>query len=75
MKTTFYIVAETDNYIYLMELKLDETSTDAIEQIKNREYATSYKNAVKKVFLVGINFSKKERNVESWQSKLWDRRI
>lgn len=75
MKTTFYIVAETDNYIYLMELKLDETSTDAIEQIKNREYATSYKNAVKKVFLVGINFSKKERNVESWQSELWDRRI
>ena len=70
MKTTFYIVAETDNYIYLMELKLDETSTDAIEQIKNREYATSYKNAVKKVFLVGINFSKKERNVESWQSEL-----
>lgn len=69
------IVAETDNYIYLMELKLDETSTDAIKQIKNREYAISYKNAVKKVFLVGISFSKEERNVESWQSELWDREI
>jgi hypothetical protein len=61
------LVAESDDFIYLMEFKLDGNSTNAIEQIKNREYAASYQNATKKVFLVGVNFSKEERNVEDWE--------
>ena len=61
------LIAETDNFIYLMEFKLDGNSTDVIEQIKNREYAAAYRNATKKVFLVGVNFSKEGRNVESWE--------
>ena len=65
------LVAETDDFIYLMELKLDGTSENAIEQIKSREYAAAYKNATKKVYLVGVNFSKEERNVESWESEVW----
>jgi putative lipoic acid-binding regulatory protein len=67
------LIAESDDYIYLMEFKLDGTSTDAIEQIKNREYATAYENSDKTVFLVGVNFSKEERNVESWESVEWKR--
>ncbi len=65
------LIAETDDFIYLMELKLDENSIDAIAQIKKREYATTYKNTTKTVHLVGVNFSKEERNVESWKSEIW----
>jgi hypothetical protein len=67
------LIAQTENYIYLMEFKLDGTSTDAIEQIKNRKYAAAYENSIKTVFLVGVNFSKTERNVESWESIVWKR--
>ncbi|MFT6150509.1 MAG: hypothetical protein ACJAUH_003214 [Saprospiraceae bacterium] len=67
------LIAQTEDFIYLMEFKLDGTSTDAIEQIKNRKYAAAYENSSKKVFLVGVNFSKEERNVESWECEVWER--
>jgi hypothetical protein len=67
------LIAQTEDFIYLMEFKLDGTSADAIEQIKNREYAAAYENSTKKVFLVGVNFSKEERNVESWECEVWER--
>lgn len=65
------LIAEVKDFVYLMEFKLDGTSENAIEQIKNREYAATYKNSTKKVFLVGVNFSKEERNVESWEVEEW----
>ena len=67
------LIAETDNFLYLMEFKLDEPAKDAIQQIKDRKYNASYKNSSKTVFLVGIGFSKKERNVETWQAEEWIR--
>jgi hypothetical protein len=66
------LVAESNDFIYLMEFKLEGSSANAIEQIKNREYAASYKNATKKVFLVGVNFSKEERNVEDWEWEIFN---
>ena len=57
-----------------MEFKLDETAEDAITQIKSRQYAAAYKNSPKKIMLVGINFSKEERNVESWVAEEWTKR-
>ena len=64
---------ETEKHLYIMEFKLDETVEDAIAQIKNKEYTQSYKNSPKTVHLVGINFSKTERNVENWSSEIWHR--
>jgi hypothetical protein len=65
------LIAEVKEFIYLMEFKLDGTSENAIEQIKEREYAATYKNSEKKVFLVGVNFSKEDRNVERWEVEEW----
>jgi len=65
------LLASTTDFLYLMEFKLDETAENAIAQIKSREYAHAYKNSPKKVVLVGINFSKEERNVESWVAEDW----
>lgn len=65
------LLVETDDFLYLMEFKLEESAKDAIAQIKARQYAQSYKNSTKRVLLVGIGFSKKERNVESWEVEEW----
>jgi len=46
---------------------------NAIQQIKQREYATSFKNTLKELILVGIGFSKKERNVDTWLIEKWER--
>jgi hypothetical protein len=66
------LMAQTDDFLYLMEFKLAATAEDVIAQIKEREYAAAYKNSPKKVFLVGINFSKEERNVENWEMEIWE---
>jgi len=65
------LIAETTDFLYIMEFKLDESAEDAIAQIKSRKYAMAYKNSVKRIILVGIGFSKKERNVESWEKEEW----
>lgn len=65
------LVAQTKNLLYLMEFKLDEPVANALAQIKNREYAAAYEQSDKTVILVGINFSKEARNVESWESEVW----
>ena len=67
------LLAETENFLYLMEFKLDKPAENAIQQIKKREYIAAYKNSPKTIFLVGIGFSKKERNVDSWETEVWER--
>ncbi|MEM6321345.1 MAG: AAA family ATPase, partial [Bacteroidota bacterium] len=61
------LVAETDDFIYLMEFKMDGSAEDAINQIKTKDYIAPYEKRGKKIFLVGINFSDEERNVEDWE--------
>lgn len=67
------LVAETQNFLYIMEFKLEESAEDAIQQIKDRAYLTSYKNSPKTILLVGVNFSKEEKNVQHWIMEEWTR--
>jgi len=67
------LLAETEDYLYLMEFKLEESAENAIQQIKQRKYAAAYKNSTKIIYLVGINFSKEERNVSNWKAEVWNR--
>lgn len=67
------LLVEADDYLYLMEFKLEEDAADAIEQIKSREYVNSYRNSSKTVILLGVSFDKEERNVKSWIATEWNR--
>jgi len=64
---------QTPKFLYLMEFKLDEPAENAIQQIKNRDYIQSYTNVEKTIYLVGIGFSKTERNVAAWEAEVWER--
>lgn len=67
------LLAETADFLYVMEFKLDGSTQRALEQIKEKAYPDSFKNSPKTVYLVGINFSKTERNVASWEAEIWER--
>lgn len=67
------LLIETDDFLYLMEFKMDESGKAAIKQIKSRKYATAYKNSPKTIFLVGVSFSQEKRNVNSWKVEEWKR--
>lgn len=56
---------KTPDYIYLIELKFDKSSQEAMDQIKDKEYDLSYRNDGRRLFLIGLNFSSKTRRLDS----------
>ncbi len=56
------------NNIYIIEFKVD--SSTALEQIKEKEYYKKYLNEDKNIYLIGIEFSSKDRNIEKFE---WER--
>jgi len=56
------------NNIYIIEFKVD--SNDALNQIKEKEYYKKYLNKDKNIYLIGIKFSSKERNIDEFK---WER--
>ncbi len=60
------MVVKTDKYIYVMEFKLDGTAEEALQQINNKQYALPFASDSRKLFKVGVNFSKEKRGIEDW---------
>ena len=60
------LVVKTDRYIYVMEFKLDGTAEEALQQIKDRQYALPFAVDGRKLFKIGVNFSKESRGLEKW---------
>ena len=62
------MVLETKNIIYVMELKFNKTTQEALGQIEARHYADAFKMKDKRVVKVGLNFeTKDEVNSLKWQ--------
>jgi hypothetical protein len=55
------------DYIYIVELKTEKSWEEAFKQIKSKNYEEKYLSNWKKIFLIWINFSEENRNVESWK--------
>lgn len=60
------LVVKTSNYIYVMEFKLNGTAEEALQQIEEKKYALPFESDPRKLFKIGVSFSKKLRNVERW---------
>ena len=60
------LVVRTMNNLYLLELKLDGTAREALEQIDLKKYSDRFALCDLPITKVGVNFSTKERNIEGW---------
>lgn len=60
------LVLQTDQYIYIMEFKLEGTAEEALRQIEEKKYAQPFAMDARRLFKVGVNFSNKTRNIEKW---------
>jgi len=58
------------NHIYIFEFKMDQTADMAIAQIKEKGYANPYLNDGKTITMIGINFSRVERNIVEWKVEI-----
>ena len=61
------IVLETDKYVYIMELKRDQSPDIALQQIEEKGYDKPFLASGKKIIKLGINFSSETRTVGGWK--------
>ncbi|MCH5222754.1 MAG: AAA family ATPase [Muribaculaceae bacterium] len=60
------LVVKTKDFVYIIELKLDKTAEEALQQINSRDYTLQWEKGNRKVFKVGISFSSVTRNISSY---------
>lgn len=60
------LVLQTDRFVYVMEFKLNGTAEEALQQIKEKQYALPFEADGRQVLKIGVNFSAKTRNIEKW---------
>jgi hypothetical protein len=69
------LTVKLDDKIYIMEFKVievDKTKGSALEQIKRKKYSEKYQQKGKKIYLVGIEFSKDHKNIQNF---IWEEEI
>lgn len=57
------IVVETVRAVFLLEIKMNEPASKALQQIKDMDYAAKYRHQKQEIYAVGICLSSKERCV------------
>ena len=58
------LTVKTSKFIYIIELKFDKTSREAMAQIREKEYALPYAADRRRLFLIGLNFSSETRHLD-----------
>ena len=58
------LVIKTPRFIYIIELKFDCSPEIAMTQIKERSYDLPYHNDLRRIFMIGVNFSSKTRHID-----------
>lgn len=60
-------IAETRDYVYIFEFKVDRSADEALVQIEEKGYALPYKADSRTVYKVGVSFSTEKRNILEWK--------
>ena len=61
------ILVLTSDYIYILELKIDQSAADALRQIDEKRYALPFASDPRRLFKIGVSFSSPTRPMEEWK--------
>jgi len=61
------LLLQTKDYIYIVELKIDNTADAALQQIEGKGYAKPFVNDPRKIYKIGVSFSTENRRIEDWK--------
>lgn len=61
------LLLQTKDYIYIIEIKIDNTADVALQQIEEKGYAKPFVNDPRKIFKIGVSFSTANRRIEDWK--------
>ena len=57
------IVMQTSDFVYIFELKIDQTADAALRQIEEKQYAAPFAGSGRKIYKIGVNFSTEKRTI------------
>ena len=61
------ILLQTKDYVYIIEIKTDSSADAALQQIEEKGYARPFAADSRKLFRIGVSFSKGNRRIEDWK--------
>ena len=61
------VVIQTRDYVYIMELKIDESADAALQQIADKDYASAFIHDQKAVIKIGVSFSRQTARLKEWK--------
>ena len=63
------VTLQTKDYVYILELKVDQSADTALRQIEEKRYAAPFATDPRRLFKIGVCFSSKERGISEWKMK------
>ena len=63
------LVLQTQDYVYVMEFKLNGSADEALAQIREKGYAAPFAKDSRTVYRIGVNFSDELRNIQEVKVK------
>ncbi len=67
------IVISTSRDVYIVEMKVDDSSANALSQIRKMGYYHKYINTRKTIHIIGVNFSSETRQIAEWKEEIVDK--
>ncbi|MBR1681816.1 MAG: ATP-binding protein [Bacteroidaceae bacterium] len=61
------VLIQTPDYIYILELKINQTAAAALQQIEDKGYALPFASDSRQLFKIGINFSTETKLIDDWK--------
>ena len=61
------ILIQTPDYIYILELKVNQSADAALRQIEEKGYAAPFAADKRPLFKIGINFNSESRKIDDWK--------
>jgi hypothetical protein len=61
------VLIQTPDYIYILELKVNQTAAAALQQIEEKGYALPFASDPRQLFKIGINFSTDTKLIDDWK--------
>ena len=60
-------VIQTPDYIYILELKMNQSADAALRQIEEKGYARPFESDSRTLYKIGINFSTETKLIDDWK--------
>lgn len=61
------VLLKTKEYIYIIEIKINDTVEAALKQIEEKGYARQFADDNRKIFNIGVRFSTENRCITDWK--------